>query len=96
MYLCDPLWLKVFKQLLEFRAVFSGEWQQRLAWIANRDAKQFTSHFDLLGVAAAFQVAKEREEFVHVFAGGDEVIGERGFEDVVMFERSAGGGAANP
>ena len=31
-----------------------------------------------------------------MFAGGDEVVGERGFEDVVMFERSAGGGAADP
>jgi len=95
-YLCDPLWLDVLEDLHKFRAVFSGQGQQRLAWIANRDAAQFAADFDLLGVAAAFHVAEEREEFVHVLAGGDEVIGERGFENVVMFERSAGGGAADP
>ena len=88
--------LKVFENLLELCAVFSGQWQQRLARIANRDAAQFAAYFYFFGLAAAFHVAEEREELVHVFAGGDEVVGERGFEDVVMFERSAGGGAADP
>ena len=87
---------KGFENSFEFSAVFSSEWQQRLARISNRDAAQFTSYLDLLGVAAAFHVAEEREEYLHVFAGGDEVIGERGFIDAVMFERSAGGGAADP
>ena len=91
-----PFVLNALKDSLEFGAVFSGQGQQRLARIANRDAAQFAAELDLLSVAAAFHVAEEREEFVHVLAGGDEVVGERGFEDVVMFERSAGGGAADP
>ena len=96
MYLCDPLWLDALEDFLKFRAVFSGQGQQRLAWISNGDAAQFTADLDLLGVAAAFHVAEEREELVHVLAGGDEVVVERGFEDVVVFERSAGSGAADP
>ena len=89
-------WLKGFEDAFKFSAVFSGEREQRLARIANWDAEQLTSHFDLLGVAAAFHVTKQGQEFIHVIAGGDKVVGEGGFEDVVMLEGRAGGSAADP
>lgn len=96
MYLCDPLLLDALENLLEFSAVFSGEGEQWQARTADGDAEQFAADLHFLQIAAAFDTAKEGHEFVHAGAGGDEVFGERGFEHVVMVQRSAGGGAADP
>ena len=79
MYLRDPLWLDVLENLFEFRAVFCSEWQQRLTRITNRDAAQFTADFDLLGVAAAFHVAEEREELVQALSMKEVVEDPKGF-----------------